>query len=78
MDVIKKQFPYISNLKNSIFKAALSLVDNDGFIDNIVSFLVNAERGYELLDFPFYFNEAVEVGYEEGSRQQILKTTQRN
>jgi len=35
-----------------------TFADNDLFIDNIVRFLLGAERSFDLLDFPYFFSSA--------------------
>ena len=39
--------------------------DNDRFIDNIVAFLLNGERQYNLLDFPYFYEGTVELVFPD-------------
>jgi hypothetical protein len=61
--------------------------DNDRFLSNIADFLSGAERLYDLADFPYYFDERVELVYagdpvlndsllESGSALQALLAQQ--
>lgn len=40
-----------------------TFADNDRFIDNIVAFLLGGDRRFELLDFPYFFSDSVELIY---------------
>jgi hypothetical protein len=40
-----------------------AVYDNDRFLANIADFLSGAQRQYELADFPFFFNEQVDLVY---------------
>jgi hypothetical protein len=42
-----------------------TFADNDRFIDNIVGFLLGGQRGFDLLDFPYFFTGAVDVVYPD-------------
>ena len=42
-----------------------TVADNDKFIDNIVQFLVSSERSYSLFDFPFFFDQEVDIVYTD-------------
>jgi hypothetical protein len=42
-----------------------TFADNDLFIKNIVSFLLGAERSFELLDFPYFFSETADLIYSD-------------
>jgi hypothetical protein len=44
-----------------------TFADNDIFIDNIVAFLLGGERSYELLDFPHFFDDSVELVFTESA-----------
>ncbi len=42
-----------------------TFADNDRFIDNIVAFLLNGEREFDLLDFPYFYEGTVELVYPQ-------------
>lgn len=42
-----------------------TFADNDRFIDNIVAFLLNGERQYNLLDFPYFFENTLELVFPD-------------
>lgn len=44
-----------------------TFADNDRFIDNVVAFLLGGERRYQLLDFPHFFNQGVELVYPDSA-----------
>jgi hypothetical protein len=44
-----------------------TFADNDKFIDNIVAFLLSGQREYDLLDFPYFFNDTVQLVYPDST-----------
>lgn len=44
-----------------------TFADNDLFIDNVVGFLLGGERQFELLDFPHFFKDSVELVFPDSA-----------